>query len=175
MKINPDLAEAHFKLGIAYALVEDTEPQTDAAVEKPISTKKGKKDATQIVTKSDKAFDSAVKAYKKIVAKNPKDDAAHFNLGRSYNKLNQDREAQKSLNQAVKLKPDDALYQTELGAILIKLAQYEEAVNVLKRALKLDENNSLAEDLLEKAQAGSKRVGFAKKQNAEREERAKPR
>jgi cytochrome c-type biogenesis protein CcmH/NrfG len=101
-----------------------------------------------------------VKAYKKILAKNPKDDVAQYNLGRSYNKLNMDKEAEKALREAVKLKPDDSEYQTELGTILIKLAHYEEAVGVLKKALKLDENNSQAEELLEKAQAGQKRIDF---------------
>ncbi len=121
--------------------------------------KKGKKDVP-VKTESDKAFENAVKAYKKILAKNPKDDVAQFNIGRSYNKLNEDKEAVKSLRQAVKFKPEDSEYQTELGAILVKLAQYQEAVNVLKKALKLDENNSQAEQLLEKAEAGRKRIDF---------------
>ncbi len=64
------------------------------------------------------------------------------------------------MRQAVKLKPEDSEYLTELGAILIKLAQYQEAVTFLKKAVKLDENNSQAEQLLEKAEAGRKRIDF---------------
>lgn len=163
VKLNPDLAEAYFKLGITYSLWEkENAVAADAPVEEPTPAKpvkKGKKDVP-VKTESDKAFESAVKAYKKILAKDPKDDVAQFNIGRSYNKLNEDQEAKKALLQAVKLKPEDSEYQTELGAILVKLAQYQEAENVLKKAVKLDENNSQAAELLEKAEAGRKRIDF---------------
>ncbi len=163
VKLNPDLAEAYFKLGIVYSLLENEQEPSEnpdpTPTPKPAKSKKGQKDAPP-PTKSNKAFENAVKAYKKILIKEPKDDAAHFNLGRSYNKLNDDKEAEKSLRQAVKLKPDDSEYQTELGAILIKLAQYDEAVIALKKAVKLDETNLQAEDLLEDAEAGKKRVDY---------------
>lgn len=162
VKLNPDLAEAYFKLGITYSLIEN---ETDDASAEPTPTPKAskknrKKDAPERITKSDKAFENAVKAYKKIIAKNPKDDTAHFNLGRSYNKLNEDQDAEKSFRQAVKLKPDDSEYQTELGAILIKLAQYDEAVRALKKAVELDDTNLQAAELLEKAEAGKKRIDY---------------
>ncbi len=161
-KLNPDLAEAHFKLGVAYALIEkEKESQVELKPNEPTSTKTPKKGKDVVAKKdSDKAFADAVKAYKKIIAKNPKDDVALFNLGRSYNKINEDKEAEKTLRQAVKLKPDDSQYQAELGAILIKFAKYDEAVGVLKKALKLDESNSQAQSLLEKAEAGKKRIDY---------------
>ncbi|MCU1290725.1 MAG: repeat containing protein [Acidobacteria bacterium] len=164
VKLNPDLAEAHFRLGIAYALVEREQAASTEEVEltptpTPTPVKKGKTlEAAR--TDSEKSFENAVKAYKKYLVKNPKDDVAHFNLGRAYNKLNEDQDALKSLQQAVKLKPDDTEYQTELGEILIKLAQYDEAVRALKKALELDASNLPAEDLLEKAEAGKKRINF---------------
>lgn len=167
-KLNPDLAEAYFKLGVTYALLESEQVANgDVPKEEPTPTKvrakkskKSEKDAPVIDSDSDKAFDNAIKAYKKILAKNPKDDVAQYNLGRSYNKLNQDKEAEKALRLAVKLKPEDGEYQTELGAILIKLAHYEEAVGALKKALKIDADNLQAQELLEKAEAGRKRVDF---------------
>ncbi|MDQ2746739.1 MAG: tetratricopeptide repeat protein [Acidobacteriota bacterium] len=170
-KLNPDLAEAHFNLGIAYALTEKDEDETALtqveATPTPKTTRKSKKNAPAPRTKnSEKAFDNAVKAYKKILAKNPKDDVSQFNLGRAYNKLNEDEDAAKALKQAVKLQPEDGEYQTELGAILIKLAQYDEAVAALKKAVNLDESNLQAADLLEKAQAGKKRVDFGNKPNS---------
>lgn len=162
VKLNPDLGEAHFRLGIAYALVEKEREQsalTEEATPTPTPAKKAKK-AEEAKTDSEKSFENAVKAYEKYLKKNPDDDMAHFNLGLAYNKLNDDQEAQKSLQQAVKLKPDDTVYQTEFGAILIKLAQYEEAVRALKKALEIDPANLEAEEMLEKAQAGKKRVDF---------------
>lgn len=180
IKLNPDLADAHFNLGIAYALLEKVEEDNPPPVTEPTPTpaKKSKKETIEL-TASEKSFENAVKAYKKILVKNSEDDAAHYNLGRSYNKLNKDPEALKSLQQAVKLKPDDGEYQTELGVILIKLAQYQEAVAALKKAVAIDSGNLQAESLLEKAEAGRKRVDFGNKpkppQQAQLEQPKRPR
>ena len=156
VKINPDLAEAWFKLGIAFALSEKRDDALEKSEsEEPDAEKKRTK------TNSEKAFEKAVAAYKKIIDANDADDAAYFNLGRAYNKLNDDQDAAKALKQAVKLKPDDTEYQTELGAILIKLAQYHEAIPPLKKALELDPENIRAQELLEDAQAGRQRVNYS--------------
>ena len=167
--LNPDFAEAYFKLGMAYSQLEIEQEQAGIVTEPeptPTATKKGKKEVI-ILSDADKAFENAVKAYKKILDENPKDDVAQFNLGRAYNKLNQDTDAQKALSEAAKLKPEDGQYQTELGAILIKLAQYEEAVAALKKAVAIDAENLQAQDLLEKAQAGKKRIDFGIKPKLE--------
>ena len=159
--LNPEFAEGYFKLGVAYALVESR----DAAIvdnEEPAPTPDAKeKKPKEKKTNSEIAFEKAVERYKKQIAANREDDAAHYNLGRSYNKLNEDEDAAKSLKEAVKLKPEDTEYQTELGAILIKLAKYAEAILALKKALELDPENIKAEELLADAEAGRKRIGFS--------------
>ena len=160
VKMDPDLAEGYFQLGIAYALVEKRDAAKVAAEVTPTPDPKQKK-AREYKTNSEKAFEKAVAAYKKLIAANEDDDSAHFNLGRAYNKLNEDEDAAKSLKQAVKLKPDDTEYQTELGAILIKLAQYQEAIPPLKKAIELDADNIRAQELLDDAEAGRKRVDYA--------------
>ncbi len=157
VKLNPDLAEGHFKRGIAYALIEARGDALPA--ETPTPNQKGKR-PKEVKTNSEKSFEKAVAAYKKMLRANDDDDLAHFNLGLAYNKLNEDENAAKSLKEAVKLKPDDTEYQTELGSILIKLARYNEAVPALKKALELDASNAKAEQLLENAQAGRKRINF---------------
>lgn len=169
VKLDPDLAEAWFKLGISYSLIERekeiesvNEQQEDySPTPTPTPAKKGKKDEVVRTKDSEKAFEQAVKAYKKIIAKNPKDDVAYYNLGRAYNKLDEDEDAEKALKEAVELNPESTEYQTEYGAILIKLAQYDRAIKALKKALELDPENSEADELLEKAEAGKKRIDFA--------------
>lgn len=162
-KLDPDLAEAHFKLGISYALIESEQELIETPVE-PVNaeedSKKSKKETKEKKSKSVLAFENAVTAYKKILKENPKDDVALFNLGRVYDRLNQDKESREAFEDAVKLKPEDTQYQTELGAILMKLAQYDEAVRALKKAVELDEGNAQAQELLEDAEAGKKRVDF---------------
>jgi tetratricopeptide (TPR) repeat protein len=166
VELNPDLAEAYFKLGIAYALVETR----DAAVVGEQITPTplpGEKRPKTIKTNSEKAFEKAVAAYKKLIDANPDDHVAYFNLGRAYNKLNEDEDAAKAYKQAVKLKPEDTEYQTDLGAILIKLAQYREAIAPLKKAIELDPENSRAIDLLDDAEAGRKRIDFVQEKKDE--------
>jgi tetratricopeptide (TPR) repeat protein len=153
--LNPDLAEAYFKLGIAYALIENANKVSAVPGEGPeISTKSTPK------PDSVKAFEKAVEAYKRLIDKNPEDDVSYFNLGRALNKLFQDEDAEKALEKAVKLKPDDVEYLTELGAIRIKLARYREAVEPLEKALQIDPENSEAQDLFEDAEAGRRRVEY---------------
>lgn len=160
-KLDPDLAEAHFKLGLAYALLE-SEQELIATPAEPVSDTEDKDEKPKKEKKSNSvlAFENAVIAYKKLIDKDSKDHSAHFNLGRVYDRLNEDKDARKSLETAVKLEPENTLYQTELGAVLIKLAQYDEAVRALKKAVELDEGNALAAELLEKAEAGKKRVDY---------------
>jgi tetratricopeptide (TPR) repeat protein len=159
VKLDPDLAEAHFKLGIAYGLLEIEMQQ--AGMDPNSSADTDPKKAGQLKTNSQKEFEKAVEAYEKWLNSHPKDDAAQFNLGRAYNKLNKDEEAEDAFREAVKLKPGDTDYQTELGSILIKLAKYHEAIPPLKKALELDPDNSRAEKLLDDAEAGAKRTDFS--------------
>lgn len=159
VKMDPDLAEAWFKLGVAYALVESEIGQPDQAAVNSTPEATSKK-AQEKKKNSEKAFESAAAAYKRLLEKNPDDDNAHFYLGLTYNKLNEDEDAAKSLREAVKLKPENAEYQTELGSIYIKLAKYYEAVTALKKAIELDPENLKAQDLLEDAEAGRKRIEF---------------
>lgn len=167
VKLDPDLAEAYFQLGVAYALVEAEDQTVEQVQETPTPGPRAKKPAEK-KKNSEKAFESAVTAYKKLIAKNKKDDVAHFYLGLTYNKLNEDEDSAKSLKEAVELKPDNTEYQTELGAILIKLAKYHEAVSALKKALDLDPENIDAEELLEKAEAGRRRIDFAQPKKDEK-------
>ena len=156
VKLNPDLAEAWFKLGIAFALAEKRDESLEKTeTEEPAANKKAAK------PNSVKAFEKAVAAYKKIIKANEEDHAAYFNLGRAYNKLNEDEDAAKALKEAVKINPEDTEYQTELGAILIKLAQYHDAIAPLKKALEIDPDNIRAQELLEDAEAGRSRVNYA--------------
>lgn len=157
VEIDPNLAEAHFKMGIAYGLIEAEMVQTGV----DLNANSGGDGKKVVKPNSQKEFEKAVTAYKKLLAANPKDDVSQFNLGRAYNKLNQDDDAEDAFRAAVKLKPDDTEYQTELGAILIKLAKYHEAIPPLKKALELDAENLRADKLLEDAEAGAKRVDFA--------------
>ncbi len=159
VEINPDLAEAYFRLGIAHSLIEFRDQMAAEDRIEPIETPANSKEKPA-KPQSVLAFEKAVDAYKKLIDANAEDHNAYYNLGRSFNKLNEDEDAARALRQAVKLKSDDTEYQQELGAVLIKLAKYSEAVGVLKKSVELDADNIEALELLEKAEAGQKRVSF---------------
>jgi tetratricopeptide (TPR) repeat protein len=157
VELDPDLAEAWFKMGIAYALLEMQAQQTGETVIGDTESK--------AKPNSQKAFEKAVIAYKKWLDANPNDDVAWFNLGRTYAKLLKDEEAEKAFERAVKLKPDDVDYLTELGGILIRLAKYHEALDPLKKAVELDEANIRAQEFLEDAEAGRQRLDYVAPKN----------
>ncbi|HMS09927.1 MAG TPA: tetratricopeptide repeat protein [Pyrinomonadaceae bacterium] len=159
VEINPDLAEAYFRLGIAHSLIEFRDQMAAEDRVEPTETPANSKEKPA-KPQSVLAFEKAVDAYKKLIDANGEDHNAYYNLGRSYNKLNEDEDAARALRQAVKLNPDDTEYQQELGAVLIKLAKYSEAVGVLKKSIELDADNIEALELLEKAEAGQKRISF---------------
>jgi len=159
ISLNPDLADAHFQLGLAYDLLEMQNEQQGVLTETPAANAKDKKKKTE----SEKSFEKAVAAYEKRIDKNSKDHSAYFSLGRTYVKLLKDEDAEKAFKQAVKLNPDDTEYQTELGSILIVLAQYAEAIGPLKKALELDPANARADEMLEDAQAGRQRIDYISK------------
>ena len=164
IELNPDLAEAYFKLGVAYALVEARDASVvEQQVEPTPTPEKGNRNAREKErkTKSEQAFEKAVETYKKHLDANPEDHLAHYNLGRAYNKLNEDEDAAKALKKAVELNPEDTEYQTELGAILVKLAEYAGAIAPLKKAIELDPENTRAINLLEDAEAGKRRIDYA--------------
>lgn len=159
VEINPDLAEAYFRLGIAHSLIEFRDQMAAEDRVEPTETPANSKEKPA-KPQSVLAFEKAVEAYKKLIDANAEDHNAYYNLGRSYNKLNEDEDAARALRQAVKLNPDDTEYQQELGAVLIKLAKYSEAVAALKKSVDIDPDNIEALELLEKAEAGQKRVSF---------------
>lgn len=143
VEMNPEHGEAHFQLGVAYSLEEDLQDLPPG-----------------VEGNSDKAFKNAVTVYKRYLKDNADDAASWFNLGRAHGKLFEDKEAADALKEAVELDEENGLYLTEYGAALNKLARYGEAIRQLEKALEIDPDNLRAEDLLEKAQAGKKRVDF---------------
>src|SRR5664279_5312345 len=90
VRLNPDLPDAYFQLGIAYSLFEMQRERTGEISTEPAANSKD----GRVKPNSEIAFEKAVDAYKRWIAANPKDDAAQFNLGRTYAKLMRDEEAE---------------------------------------------------------------------------------
>ncbi|PWT90930.1 MAG: hypothetical protein C5B55_08950 [Blastocatellia bacterium] len=138
LQLDPDLADAHFRLGLAY---EALNKQEEADVE----------------------YKKAVESFKKYLEKNPDDAEAHYDFGQTYAALHQFSDATREYRQAIKLKKDDSDMYYDLGAALTKLAQYDEAVAAFSKSLELDPDNYRAADALDEAREGVKRIQVGRK------------
>lgn len=140
IKLDPDLAEAYFRLGLAHDVMGDEQEAEDA-------------------------YKKAVQAYKKYFARdeNEKDAEAHYILAQTYAGLHLHSEAVREYRQAVRLRDNDADIYYDLGMALTRLAQYDEAAAAFSKSLELDPGNFRAEDGLEEAREGMKRIKAGRK------------
>lgn len=144
LNINPELAEAHFRIGLTY-------------------------DALGKEQEAEDSYKKAIATYKKYfsIEENQKDAEAHYNLAQTYVGLHLYNEAVREYRQATKLKEDDADIYYDLGMALTRLAQYDEAVAAFEKSLEIDPENFRAEDGLNEAQEGVKRIRAGKKHQEE--------
>jgi Flp pilus assembly protein TadD len=138
VKLDPDLAEAHFRLALGYEAVgksEDAEAQ----------------------------YKKAVETYRKYLDRNPDDAEAHYNLGVTFANLGNYSEAIREYRQATKLKTDDPDIYYDLGVAHTKLAQYDQAAAAFSKSLEIDPEYYRAQDALDQAREGVKRIKAGKK------------
>ena len=140
LKLDPEFAEAHFRLGLTY-------------------------DALGQEQEAEGAYKKAVETYKKYLAieANEEDAEAHYNLGQTYSGLHLYTEAVREYRQAIKIKPDDAAIHYDLGLALMRLAQYDQAAAAFSKSLELDPQNYRAEDSLAEAREGVTRIRTGRK------------
>lgn len=140
ISLDPSLAEAHFRLGLAYeALSKAEEAETE--------------------------YKEAVQRYKKYFdnEENENDGEAHYNLGQSYAALHQYSDAIREFRLAAKTRSDDADIYFDLGLAHTRLAQYSEAAVAFSKSLEIDPENYRAQDALDEAREGMKRIQAGKK------------
>jgi tetratricopeptide (TPR) repeat protein len=138
IRLDPELAEAHFRLGLAY-------------------------DAIGKAQEAENAYKKAIEKYKKYLEANGKDAEGHYNMGQAYAGLHLYSEAAREYRQATHLKDDDADIFYDLGTALMKLAQYDEAAAAFSKSLEIDKDNYRAVDALEEAREGVQRIKAGKK------------
>jgi len=140
LKLDPNLAEAHFRLGLGYESL-------------------GKRDEAEA------EYKKAVEAYKKYFEgnQNENDAEAHYALGQTYANLGQFSEAIRHYKEATKLKEDDPDMFYDLGVAYTKLAQYDAAAAAFSKSLEIDPDYYRAQDGLDEAKEGVKRIRAGRK------------
>lgn len=142
VRLDPDLAEAHFRLGLGY---ESLGKREEAEAE----------------------YKKAVEAYKKYFQEKREDPEAHYALGQTYANLGQYSEAIREYREATKLKEDDPDIYYDLGVAHTKLAQYDAAAAAFSKSLEIDPDYYRAQDGLDEANEGVKRIRAGRKHQAD--------
>ena len=141
VELSPDFAEAHYRLGLAHKVLKQPE-------------------------EAEKAFADAVKAYERITKQEPKNSDAYYFLGLSYEQLGKYDDAVKALKEAVRNAPsenDDKYF--ELASAHFKIAQYDESVRALQKTLEINPDHYPAQELLEDAKNGARRIEEIRKRH----------
>jgi len=138
VRLRPDMAEAHLRLGMAYAALERKDDAEDS-------------------------YKKAIQLYKKQIEADPKDGTSHFYLGEAHSFLHHDEEAARAYRQATRLRTDDEEAFYQLGKAETKLANYDAAVAAFQKALQLDPDDSRATEGLDDAREGVQRIKEGKK------------
>ena len=138
VRLDPDLAEAHFRLGLGY---ESLDKREEAEVQ----------------------YKKAVAAYRKYLESNENDPEAHYEFGQTYAGLGQYSDAIREYREAAKLKDNDPDIYYDLGVAYTKLAQYDAAASAFSKSLEIDPENFRAQDGLDEAKEGIKRIRTGRK------------
>jgi len=138
VRLDPDLAQAHFRLGLGYASL-------------------GKRE------EAESEYKKAIAAYKKYLEEHRDDAEAHYDLGQTYAGLGQYSEAIREYREATKIKEDDPDIYYDLGVAHTKLAQYDAAAAAFSKSLEIDPENYRAQDGLDEANEGIQRIRAGKK------------
>ena len=138
VRLDSDLAEAHFRLGLGYESL-------------------GKREEAEA------QYKKAVEAYKKYFEEHEDDSEAHYALGQTYANLGQYSEGIRQYREATKLKEDDPDIYYDLGVAHTKLAQYDAAAAAFSKSLEIDPDYYRAQDGLDEAKEGIKRIRAGRK------------
>ena len=138
IRLDPDLAEAHFRLGLGYESLAKRE-------------------------EAEAQYKKAVAAYKKYLEANENAPEAHYDLGQTYAGLGQYSDAIREYREATKLKEDDPDIYYDLGVAYTKLAQYDAAASAFSKSLEIDPDYYRAQDGLDEAKEGIKRIRAGRK------------
>ena len=140
VRLDPDLAEAHFRLALGFEAMGKSE-------------------------EAEAEYKKSVAAYKKYLDEKPDDAEAHYALGQTYAGLSQYSDAIREYREATKRKEDDPDIYYDLGVAYSKLAQYDAAAAAFSKSLEIDPDYYRAQDGLDEAKEGIKRIRAGRKHN----------
>jgi len=138
--LEPDSAEAHYRLGRAYRGLGNVKYALRAfeeAVRLNPDLEEGYVSLGSLYQEmgSEK---QALEAYQNVVRIDPRNAGAHYNLGRLYLSMRQKKEAKEAFINAVRNKPDFAEAHYELGVVYVMFNNIAAAIEEYKILVDLD-------------------------------------
>jgi tetratricopeptide (TPR) repeat protein len=140
--IKPDLAEAHYNLGITLKELGKL-GDAETSFKKAIAIKPDLAEAhcnLGISLQKLGRLEDAQTSYKKAIANKPDYAEAHSNLGTALQELGRLEDAETSYKKAIAIKSDYAEAHSNLGNILRKLGRLEDAETSFKKAIAIKPN-----------------------------------
>lgn len=137
LKVQPELALAHYGLGLALARLQKYQEAVtsfQAAIRYEPEWARAHKDLGVAYLKL-KRWPQAVEAFKTSLKNQPEDPEVSYNLGVALGKLDKHEEALEAFEAAVRLKPDYVAALNNLGMANIKLNRWVEAKRAFDKAL----------------------------------------
>jgi tetratricopeptide (TPR) repeat protein len=143
LKIKPDLALAHYGLGLALARLQKYQEAVtsfQAAVQYEPKWATARKDLGVAYLKL-KRWPQAGEAFKTSLQYQPEDPEVFYNLGVALGKMGKHQEALEAFEEAVRLKPEYVAALNNLGMANVKLNRWAEAKRYFGQALELKPDN----------------------------------
>lgn len=174
LEIEPRHLEARLRLGVIYMEANkfvESSRELEAVVSMGANTPSGQQ-AAAILRNMQQTFGEKLaearklademEGYKKALAINPDDLAAHFNLGVLYAKQAIRDEALREFQEVVRINPDHAKAHYYIGLIQDDKGLYEKAVDAYNKAVTLEKEPTEAERIRDKLQLAVARDLYAK-------------
>jgi tetratricopeptide (TPR) repeat protein len=90
------------------------------------------------------SFDIAMDLYRQVIQKEPGNHQAHYNIGQIYNARNQNTEARREYEAALKTDPNFLNARLNLGVMFYRERQFGAAADAFREVLRADPNHAQA-------------------------------
>ena len=144
IRIDPDDAEAHYNLGLAYyrlGFYKDAIEAYKQAIRIDPDYVGAHGNLGNAYCKLGN-YTKAIEAYKQAIRIDPDDSIAHYNLGITYDELGFYKDAVEAFKQAIRIDPDNAKAHYNLGITYLLIGDKSSALNEYKILKELDINEA---------------------------------
>ena len=146
IKLDPDLHQAHYALGLVYVSQKEDEKaleQFDRTIELQFSYYQAWRERSKILDRL-KKYEEALIAIDKAIVWEENDFNLYYRRGLILDSLDRLDEAIKAYTRSLKIKPNFSHPYNNLGTVYARQNKWDKAFDNFKQAIKIDPNNATA-------------------------------